>query len=73
MYAGTPAIAVTLWSVESESIKDLNVGMFKNLTADMGRARALREVKLRMIGGKEKEAWRHPFYWAPMVLFGDGR
>lgn len=73
MFAGTPAITVTLWSVESESIKELNVGMFKNLTAHMGRAHALREIKLRMLRGKEKGAWTHPFYWAPMVLFGDGR
>jgi len=73
MFAGAPAITVTLWSVESESIKDINVGMFKNLNANMGRAHALREIKLRMIRGKEKGAWTHPFYWAPMVLFGDGR
>lgn len=73
MFAGAPAIAVTLWAVESESIKDLNVGMYKNMAADMGRAQALRAVKLRMIQGNEAEAWQHPFYWAPMVLFGDGR
>ncbi len=73
MFAGAPAITVTLWSVESESIKEINVGMFKNLTANMSRAHALREIKLRMIRGKEKGAWTHPFYWAPMVLFGDGR
>ncbi|MBF0204753.1 MAG: CHAT domain-containing protein, partial [Desulfamplus sp.] len=29
MYAGTPAIAVTLWSVESMSIKELNTGFFQ--------------------------------------------
>ncbi len=73
MFAGTPAIAVTLWSVHSESIKDLNVGMFQYLNANMGRAAALRETKLRMIRGEGKKAWRKPFFWAPMVLFGDGR
>ena len=73
MYAGTPAISVTLWSVESMSEKTLSTGLYENLKADMGRAAALREIKLRMIRGKEDQMYRHPFFWAPLVLFGDGR
>jgi CHAT domain-containing protein/Tfp pilus assembly protein PilF len=73
MYAGTPAITVTLWSVESRSAKDLNVGLFRNLKSGKGRAEALRAIKLRMIRGEHGDQWRHPFFWAPVVVFGDGR
>jgi tetratricopeptide (TPR) repeat protein len=72
MYAGTPATAVTLWSVESMSAKTLNVGFFKNLKDGKGRAQALREIKLDMLRGKHGEEWKKPYYWAPLVLFGDG-
>jgi len=73
MYAGTPAISVTLWSVESISAKILSTGLYENLQADRGRAEALREIKLRMIHGKEDKMYRYPYFWAPVVLFGDGR
>jgi len=72
MYAGTPAISVTLWSVESISAKTLSSGLYENLKAGRGRAEALRDIKLRMIHGEDK-TYRYPFFWAPMVLFGDGR
>ena len=75
MYAGTPAVAATLWSIVSSSTKALSIGLHKNLKAGKGRAEALREVKLRMIEGKGEVGWlyKHPFFWAPMVLFGEGR
>jgi CHAT domain-containing protein len=73
MYAGTPAISVTLWSVESLSAKMLSTGLYENLKAGKGRAEALREIKLRMIHGEEEKMYRYPFFWAPVVLFGDGR
>ncbi|MDM8552361.1 tetratricopeptide repeat protein [Desulfobacterales bacterium HSG2] len=70
MYAGTPAVSVTLWSVESESAKVLNTGLFRNLGAGKDRAEALREIRQRMISGKEGELYRHPFFWGPTVIFG---
>ena len=73
MYAGAPAISVTLWSVESISAKTLSTGLYKNLMTGRGRAEALREIKVRMIHGEEDEYYRYPFFWAPLVLFGDGR
>jgi CHAT domain-containing protein len=73
MYAGTPAITVTLWSVETHSAKTVNVGFFKNLKEGKGRAEALRDIKLDMIRGEYGEQWRKPFYWGPTVIFGDGQ
>lgn len=72
MYAGTPAIAVTLWPVETFSAKALNVGMFEHLKAGQSPVQALRSIKLQMLRGEKGEAFTHPYYWAPFVLFGDG-
>ena len=72
MYAGTPAISVTLWSVESGSAKTLSTGLFRNIKEGKGRAEALRSIKLSMLQGEKGHLYRHPFFWAPPVLFGDG-
>jgi CHAT domain-containing protein len=73
MYAGTPTVAVTLWSVESLSAKALDVGLFEHLASGQVPVEALRSIKLRMLRGEEGEDYTHPYYWAPFVLFGDGR
>jgi len=70
MYAGTPAVSVTLWSVESGSAKTISTGMYGAIKK-VGRAEALRSVKRRMISGDEGELFKHPFFWAPVVIFGD--
>lgn len=72
MYAGAPAVTVTLWSINSLAAKELNVGLFKHLKTGKGRMRALRQIKLAMIDGEHGQTWRHPYYWAPLVMFGDG-
>ena len=72
MYAGAPAVTVTLWSINSLAAKELNVGLFKHLKTGKGRMRALRQIKLAMIDGEHGQKWRHPYYWAPLVMFGDG-
>jgi CHAT domain-containing protein len=71
MYAGTQAIGVTLWSVESASAENLSIGIFRNLKAGKQAGEALRQIKLKMIAGKaNKPRYRHPFYWAPFVMYG---
>jgi CHAT domain-containing protein len=76
MYAGTPSVTVTLWSVDSFAAKELNVGLFKHLKKGKSRMEALRRIKLAMINGEFEDdhgkKWQDPYYWAPVVMFGDG-
>jgi CHAT domain-containing protein len=73
MYAGTPAIAVTYWSVESYSAKTLSVGFFKQFKDIKKPAAALRAIKLRMLHGKEGRKYKRPYYWAPFVIYGNAQ
>ncbi len=73
MYAGAPAVAVTLWSVESQSAKELNVGMYQHLSQKPGRAAALQQIKLALLRGQKGDQYREAFFWAPLVVFGDGQ
>jgi tetratricopeptide (TPR) repeat protein len=72
MYAGTPTVAVTLWSVESLSARDLDIGFFRHLNEGMSPAQALQTIKVQMLRGEYNEKYRSPYYWAPFVVFGDG-
>jgi len=73
MYAGTPAVSVTLWSVESQSAKTLSTGIFERLQKQQNLAEALRQIKLAMLRGKRDKVYEsHPYFWAPFVIWGDG-
>jgi CHAT domain-containing protein len=72
MYAGTPAVSVSLWSVESLSAKALSISLFKYLQAGKTLAQALRQSKLDLMADEDFKMYQHPYFWAPFVVFGDG-
>lgn len=69
MIAGTPAVSVTLWSVEANASGALTEEMFRHLARGETPAEALRAAKRTMIADPSS---RNPFFWAPFVIFGDG-
>jgi CHAT domain-containing protein len=82
-YAGTRAILVSMWPVETTSAKRLTTGIFdyQNRDKSLSRARALQKSMLDLIDNqhfKDKSAnknvasYAHPFFWAPFILVGDG-
>ncbi|XZN97847.1 MAG: CHAT domain-containing protein [Microcoleus sp.] len=64
--AGAQAVMASLWSVDDSATKDLMVEFYQNINKGMSKNEALRQAKLSQIG-------RHPFYWSPFILIGDGR
>ena len=72
MYAGTPAVSVSLWKVESLSAKALSISLFKYLQAGKPLTQALRQSKLDLMADEDFEMYQHPYFWAPFVVFGDG-
>ena len=71
MYAGTPAVAVTLWSVESLASQQLGIHLFTQLKNKQPLAKGLQQAKLAMLKN-DKSHSRHPYFWAGFVVFGDG-
>jgi len=74
IYAGTPTVGVSLWSVADKSTAELMTDFYRRLlgpaTPAVSASAAMREAQLAMISGKKYSA---PFYWAPFVLVGDWR
>ncbi len=80
-YAGTRALLVTNWPVETTSARALTTELFRRQAADaqLTRAQALRLAMLQLIdgpgyvqGGKSVYTYAHPLFWAPFALVGDG-
>jgi len=82
-YAGTRAVLVTHWAVESGSAAALTTGLFRRTADDPGlsRAEALRRTMLALIDGPGAVdptsalvlfSYAHPVFWAPYALVGDG-
>ncbi len=71
MYAGTPSVLVSLWSVSDVSTSTLMGEFYRNLVKQkLSKTEALRKAQLSLLGNKK---FAHPFYWAPFVLVGDWR
>lgn len=72
-HAGARNLLVSHWSVVSESTVLLSTGVFSRLagTPGLSKARALQQSTVAMIEGDP--AFRHPMFWAPFVLVGEGR
>ncbi len=82
-YAGTRALLVSSWPVETTSARLLTTDVFDRLTKDqsLSRAVALQEAVSALIdkpGQTDAETnaplfyYAHPIFWAPFILVGDG-
>jgi CHAT domain-containing protein len=81
-YAGTRAILVSMWAVETTSAKKLTTGLFmyqKN-NPKLSRARTLQKSMLSLIdspgimdeiSGKIIASYAHPLFWAPFIIVGE--
>jgi CHAT domain-containing protein len=82
-YAGTRALLVSSWPVETVSARLLTTDLFarQRENPDIGRAEALRQAVSALIDrpgpadpatGETLFYYAHPIFWAPFVLVGDG-
>jgi CHAT domain-containing protein len=79
-YAGSRALLVTHWPVETRSARLLVTQTFERYanTPNMSRAEALKQASLAVMqssaesGGKPLFSYAHPVFWAPYALVGDG-
>ncbi|MGH8547613.1 MAG: CHAT domain-containing protein, partial [Methylococcales bacterium] len=73
-YAGSRALLVSHWLVDSNATVALTTGMFKEAAANpgIGKAEALRRSMLALLNDQDHPDFAHPYYWAPFVVVGEG-
>jgi len=65
LYAGTPSLVVSLWTVNDRSTAKLMRSFYEGLQGGLSKSRALQEAIITV-----KAEFPHPYYWAPFVLMG---
>ena len=74
--AGAPTTVVSQWKVRSDSTADLMIAFHRRLRVRLARPSGQRDLAgaLRMaaLEIKRDPRYRHPFYWAPFVVIGNG-
>jgi tetratricopeptide (TPR) repeat protein len=65
LYAGTPSLIVSLWTVNDRSTAQLMRRFYGALQRGLSKSRALQEAMIAV-----KSEFPHPYYWAPFILMG---
>jgi CHAT domain-containing protein len=71
MYAGSPRIVVSLWSVDDQGTKELMTEFYRQMW-QQGKSpiAALRAAQLSLW---QNPTWHNPLYWAAFTLQGEWR
>jgi len=80
-YAGTKAVLVSMWPVETSSAKKLTTSIFQHLKENVGinKAQAHQMAMIELIEGpglldaegRIIASFAHPLFWAPFIIVGD--
>lgn len=70
LYAGCPAIIMSLWEVEDESGTVIMTSLYKNLKKGKSKDESLRLAKLEYLESVNSRR-AHPHYWLGFVSIGD--
>ncbi len=65
LYAGTPSLVVSLWTVNDRSTAELMRHFYEGLQRGVSKAQALQQAVIAV-----KSEFPHPYYWAPFLLMG---
>jgi CHAT domain-containing protein/predicted negative regulator of RcsB-dependent stress response len=65
MYAGSPTVVASLWSVSDDSTMMLMKNFFEELKRGSSEAEAMQKAELRVM-----QRYPHPYYWAPFIVVG---
>lgn len=67
--AGSPTTVVSQWKVDSASTSQMMLEFHRSYRASGSKAEGLRKAMLKLLRSNQ---YKHPFYWAPFVVIGDG-
>ena len=72
LFAGTPSIVVSLWTVADESTSKLMIYFYEFLDEGNPKDEALRKARLKLMLElvDDKLYYSDPFYWGPFILNG---
>lgn len=70
-FAGCNSIVMSLWEVNDKHTQFLTNRFFFHLKEGLTKDEALRQAKLDFLKEPAHKYFKHPFYWASLVLIGE--
>lgn len=70
MYAGTPSVVMTLWSINDETTATMMSLFYAELAKGLPTDEALRQAKLQYLATTNSPTATAPMFWAPFVHIG---
>ena len=67
--AGAHRVVAAQWEVDDRIAPDIMNAMYEGIARGVEPAEALRAAKLQLLAANNMR--RHPYYWAPFVLYGE--
>lgn len=71
MYAGSPALLVSLWQVNDQSTAYIMHQFYAQLAQGNNKAKALQQAKLSYLKEQTEELAKHPNLWSAFILLGE--
>jgi CHAT domain-containing protein len=74
--AGAASLVLSLWAVEDRSTAHLMEAFYSGLKQGLEKGEALRAAQRLLLNGQAqdeadlRQAYRHPYFWAPFILVG---
>ena len=65
--AGVPQVIGSYWKIDSDASAEFISTMYEQLLLQKPAPEALRTAAIKT---KQRQAWNHPYYWAPFTLIG---
>lgn len=73
MYAGCPSVITTLWNAHDESSAFLSERLHEYVRRGIPLDESLQRAKLDFVRSEQGRPYNHPYYWANLVLIGEGQ
>lgn len=70
-YAGAKSIGMSLWNIPVHTTSNIISTFYKSISNGTSKTEALRSSKLHYIKSLKADELAHPFYWAPLVIYGN--
>ncbi|GHB25639.1 hypothetical protein GCM10008106_03020 [Mongoliitalea lutea] len=70
-FAGVPSLVIGLWEIPDKQSATIMEMFYENLLNGMSKSESLRQAKIRYLQITEDEFFKHPYFWAGLVLLGE--
>ncbi|MCH7409793.1 CHAT domain-containing protein [Belliella sp. DSM 111904] len=70
-FAGVQSLVISLWEIPDKQSAIIMELFYQNLLKGMNSSTSLREAKIQYLEQTDDDVFKHPYYWAGLVLIGE--